>query len=71
MIKNPKKGFCLPDDLPHEFVLRIAKPYLGEFWSGPSDWTPLKNRTIYFRESKENDIDPSDPWQFKNFLFVQ
>jgi homospermidine synthase len=71
MINNPKKGFCLPDDLPHEFVLRIAKPYLGEFWSGPSDWTPLKNRTVYFRESKENDIDPADPWQFKNFLFVQ
>ena len=48
MIENPKKGFCLPDDLPHEFVLDIAKPYLGEFWSGPSDWTPLKNRNGLF-----------------------
>ena len=40
MIEHPREGFCLPDDLPHEFVLEIAKPYLGEFWSGPSDWTP-------------------------------
>jgi homospermidine synthase len=71
MIRHPAKGFCLPDDLPHEFVLKIARPYLGEFYSGPSDWTPLANRTVYFRESKENDIDPADPWQFKNFLFVQ
>ena len=71
MIRHPHQGFCLPDDLPHEFVLKIARPYLGEFYSGPSDWTPLKNRTVYFRESKENDIDPADPWQFKNFLFVQ
>jgi homospermidine synthase len=71
MIKNPKKGFCLPDDLPHEFVLKIAKPYLGEFVSGPWDWTPLKNRVIYFKESPENDFDPTDEWQFKNFLFVQ
>ncbi len=35
MIENPKKGFCLPDDLPYEYVLEIAKPYLGEFYSGP------------------------------------
>ena len=71
MIDNPKKGFCLPDDLPHEFVLDIARPYLGEFWSGPSDWTPLKNRVVYFRENPENDYDREDIWQFKNFLFVQ
>ena len=71
MIDNPKKGFCLPDDLPHEFVLNIAKPYLGEFWSGPSEWTPLKNRTVYFKENPENTYDQDDVWQFKNFLFVR
>ncbi|MFH0862387.1 MAG: saccharopine dehydrogenase C-terminal domain-containing protein [Candidatus Altiarchaeota archaeon] len=71
MIKNPKKGFCLPDDLPHDFVLDIAKPYLGEFHSGPSDWTPLKNRQVYFRENPANDYDKEDVWQFKNFVFVQ
>ena len=71
MIENPKKGFCLPDDLPHEFVLEIAKPYLGTFWSGPSDWTPLKNRAVYFKENPANTYDCDDVWQFKNFLFVQ
>jgi homospermidine synthase len=71
MIENPKKGFCLPDDLPHDFVLKIAKPYLGEFYSGPSDWTPLKNRQVYFKENPANNYDKDDIWQFKNFLFVQ
>jgi homospermidine synthase len=71
MIENPRMGFCLPDDLPHEFVLSIAKPYLGEFHSGPSDWTPLSDRAVYFRENPANDYDLEDPWQFKNFLFVQ
>jgi homospermidine synthase len=71
MIENPRRGFCLPDDLPHEFVLDIAKPYLGTFWSGPSDWTPLKNRTVYFKENPENEYDRDDVWQFKNFLFVR
>lgn len=71
MNENPNKGFCLPDDLPHEFVLNIAKPFLGKFYSGPSDWTPLKNRTVYFKENPENTYDRDDVWQFKNFLFVQ
>ncbi|MBU0762942.1 MAG: saccharopine dehydrogenase NADP-binding domain-containing protein [Candidatus Altiarchaeota archaeon] len=70
MIQNPKKGFCLPDDLPHDFVLDIAKPYLGEFYSGSSDWTPLKNRLVYFKENPANDYDTEDVWQFKNFLFI-
>jgi homospermidine synthase len=70
MIANPRRGLCLPDDLPHDFVLDIAMPYLGEFYSGPSDWTPLKNRVVYFRENPANDYDTTDVWQFKNFLFV-
>ena len=71
MIKNPREGFCLPDDLPHEFVLNIAKPYLGDFVSRPQDWTPLKNRVVYYKENPENNYDREDIWQFKNFIFVQ
>jgi homospermidine synthase len=71
MIEHPREGLCLPDDLPHEFVLNIAKPYLGTFFSAPADWTPLKNRMVYFKENPENEYDKDDPWQFKNFLFVQ
>jgi homospermidine synthase len=70
MIQNPRKGLNLPDDLPHDFVLDLAKPYLGEFVSVPSDWTPLKNRKIYFKENPANQHDTGDVWQYKNFLFV-
>ncbi len=69
MMKNPRKGLCIPEDLPHDFVLRIAKPYLGEFLSVQSEWTPLKNKKVYFKENLANQPD-EDIWQFKNFLFV-
>jgi homospermidine synthase len=69
-IENPKKGFCLPDDLPHDYVLKVAKPYLGKFVSKGYDWTPLKNRKTYFKENPANKLDHKDPWQFKNFTFV-
>lgn len=70
-IENPDKGVCIPDDLPHEYVLKIAKPYLGKFISGPFDWTPLKNRKTLFKGNPDSIVDEEDPWQFKNFLFVQ
>jgi len=69
MIENPREGIRLPDDLPHDFVLDIAKPYLGEFISIPSDWTPLKNRKIFFKENPVAKYNP-DPWQFENFIFI-
>ena len=69
MIEHPKEGLCTPEDLPHDFVLKIAKPYLGELISVPSEWTPLKNRKVYFKENPKNDYD-DDLWQFRNFLFV-
>ena len=31
-----------------------------------TDWTPLKDREMLFPE----DLDPTDPWQFKNFRIV-
>jgi len=67
MIENPAKGVCLPDDLPHEYVLKIAEPYLGKLVSVPSDWTPLKNRKIFFMENPQCKADEDDPWQFRNF----
>ncbi|VVB88305.1 Saccharopine dehydrogenase NADP binding domain protein [uncultured archaeon] len=69
MLENPREGIKLPDDLPHDFVLDIAKPYLGKFISTPSDWTPLKNRKVFFKENPAAKYNP-DPWQFENFLFV-
>ncbi|MDP3056923.1 MAG: saccharopine dehydrogenase NADP-binding domain-containing protein [bacterium] len=69
MIENPLKGINSPDGLPHDAVLKFAKPYLGKFISTPSDWTPLKNRKIFFKENPASKVN-SDPWQFENFLFV-
>ncbi|MEW6592806.1 MAG: saccharopine dehydrogenase C-terminal domain-containing protein [Candidatus Hadarchaeota archaeon] len=69
MIENPRMGVCLPDDLPHDYILKISKPYLGKIVSKPYDWTPLKNRKIVFKENPDAKAD-SDPWQFKNFQFI-
>ncbi len=69
MMENPKMGINIPDDLPHDFVLKVAKPYLGKFISTPSDWTPVKNRTVYFKENPASKPH-KDPWQFENFRFL-
>jgi homospermidine synthase len=70
MLDNPRRGLCVPDDLPHDFILGVSKPYLGAFISTPSDWTPLKHYTNYFRGYNQPQLDTSDPWQFKNFLIT-
>ena len=67
-IRNPDRGVLVPDDLPHEFILEIARPYLGLNISTPSDWTPLKHQTSHFPCWNRPDLDLADPWQFKNFL---
>jgi homospermidine synthase len=69
MIENPKKGLCIPDNLPYDYILKIAKPYLGKFVSEPSDWTPLRDRKIHFSENPDS-VPDEDPWQFKNFLLL-
>jgi homospermidine synthase len=70
MIENPAKGVCVPDDLPHEYVLKIARPYLGKWISKPTDWTPLKHYTNAFQGHNNPAVDRRDPWQFKNFLIT-
>jgi homospermidine synthase len=70
MIENPAKGVCVPDDLPHEYVLRIAKPYLGKWISRAADWTPLKHYANAFQGHNDPRIDTDDVWQFKNFLIT-
>lgn len=68
MIENPAKGVCSPEDLPHEFVLGVADPYLGKNLSVRSDWTPLKHYENTFKGFNHPSLDRKDPWQFKNFL---
>ncbi|MDD5680457.1 MAG: saccharopine dehydrogenase C-terminal domain-containing protein [Candidatus Omnitrophica bacterium] len=69
MLENPQKGLCMPDDVPYEYILNIARPYLGKFVSIPSDWTPLKNYQIFFKENPNLCLDRKNVWSFKNFLF--
>lgn len=68
MIENPNESLKVPDQLPHEYVINIAKPYLGKWISKSSDWTPLKGRDTTFAKYNKPDLDTKDPWQFKNFL---
>jgi homospermidine synthase len=71
MFENPRRGMCVPDDLPHEYVLEISKPYLGKFLSLSSDWSPLNHRSNAFSGFNRLQLDRSDPWQFKNFLITE
>jgi homospermidine synthase len=62
-MRNPECGILEPDDLPHDEMLRMIRPYLGEVVGIHGDWTPLDDREWLFDEK----VDRSDPWQFVNF----
>jgi homospermidine synthase len=61
-IENPNCGVTEPDEMDFRRNLEICMPYLGNVVGQYTDWTPLHERDRLFPE----DIDKSDPWQFKN-----
>jgi len=61
-IENPNCGVTEPDEMDFRRNLEICMPYLGTVVGQYTDWTPLHERDRLFPE----DIDKSDPWQFKN-----
>jgi len=61
-LENPAMGVVEPDEIDFRRILEICRPYLGPMVGAYTDWTPLQGRGRLFPE----DIDPSDPWQFKN-----
>jgi len=65
-LENPERGIVEPDELDHERILDICRPYLGKVVGEYSDWNPLYDRERLFPE----DLDKGDPWQFKNFRVV-
>ena len=71
MIENPQRGVCDPDDIPYDYILKRAIPYLGKFVSEPSDWTPFKNYQVFFKENPAAFLDRKNLWCFKNFLFKE
>jgi len=64
LIEHPNRGVVEPEDLDHDFVLNVCRPYLGPVVGARSDWTPLIHRNTLFPEP---DLNLSDPWQFQNF----
>jgi homospermidine synthase len=65
-IENPAAGLVEPDDIDFRRNLEICFPYLGPVVGKYTDWTPLFDRGRLFPE----DLDESDPWQFKNIRVI-
>jgi homospermidine synthase len=61
-MENPQAGLIEPEDMNFRRVLEVCRPYLGPVAGAYTDWTPLSGRGRLFPE----DLDPGDPWQFKN-----
>lgn len=69
MINNPRRGLCVPDELPHHEVLEVANAYLGPCPSVQTDWTPLQHRFDPFaRFGRKAPPTEDDMWQFETFL---
>jgi homospermidine synthase len=52
MIENPNMGVTDPDLMPHDQILKVANPYLGDVISQRIDWEPA----------------PNTKWMLKDFL---
>ena len=63
-LENPEAGIVEADEMDFRRCLAIQTPYLGPVVGVYTDWTPLQGRPGFFPE----DIDESDPWQFRNVL---
>jgi homospermidine synthase len=65
-MENPNCGIVEPDEMDYRRILEICRPYLGKLVGQYTDWTPLSDRERLFPE----DVDKSDPWQFKNVRVI-
>jgi homospermidine synthase len=65
-MENPNLGLVEPDEMDYRRNLEICMPYLGPVVGAYTDWTPLNGRERLFPE----DLDKTDPWQFKNVRVI-
>ncbi|WP_375461922.1 homospermidine synthase [uncultured Enterovirga sp.] len=63
-LENPEAGIVEADEMDFRRCLEIQMPYLGPVVGRYTDWTPLDGRPGLFPE----DIDPAEPWAFRNVL---
>ena len=69
MIANPRRGVCLPDHLPHEFILENRPSLPGQEPLDPGRLDAAAARQpCLSRLARGPAYDFDDPWQFKNFL---
>ncbi len=62
-MQNPTAGIVDADEMDHQLLMDIVRPYLGEMLGVYTDWTPIAGRGELFPET----FDTEDPWQFENF----
>jgi homospermidine synthase len=65
-MENPNEGIVEPEELDFRRILEICRPYLGLVVGEYTEWHPLVDRGRLFPE----DLDETDPWQFKNVRVV-
>ena len=63
-LENPNRGIVETDEMDYRRCLEVQLPYLGPVKGYYTDWTPLAGRPGLFPE----DVDTTDPWQFRNVL---
>jgi homospermidine synthase len=63
-LENPEAGIVEADEMDFERCLQFQTPYLGTVAGYYTNWNPLTDRPGFFPE----DVDTSDPWQFRNIL---
>ena len=68
MLRTPRSGVRVPDELPWRDVLAVAMPYVGTTWSGPIDWDPVSTHVDWFDQWSGRVLDREDPWQYTNFM---
>jgi homospermidine synthase len=61
-MENPNSGIVEPDEIDYQRILEVCRPYLGRVVGEYTEWHPLVERNRLFPE----DLDETDPWQFKN-----
>ena len=62
-MQNPTAGIVDADEMDHQLLMKVARPYLGTMLGEYTDWTPIEGRGKLFPEQ----FDAEDPWQFENF----
>jgi len=67
LLRSPRAGVRVPDELPWRDVVAVATPYVGSTWSGPIDWDPVSTKADWFDRWSGRVLDTDDVWQFTNF----